>query len=175
MLRPSFGTMNVGGRPGRARWHDAGTAAPGVLGSHLMSRDAYLEHLASVPLFAACTKKDLRLIARRAEDVRVRAGREIVREGTPGHEFFVIVDGKAAVRRKNKKVATLGRGDFFGELALLDRAPRNATVVAETDMELLVLGQREFSGLIDEVPGLAHKILSGLARRLRDADLKAVH
>lgn len=138
-----------------------------------MGRD-YLDHLASVPLFSSCAKKDLRLIARRAENVRVAKGRELVKEGQPGHEFFVIVDGKASVYRKGKKVATLGPGDFFGELALLDRAPRNATVKADSDMELFVLGQREFSGLLDEVPTLAHKLLKGLARRLREQDAKSV-
>ena len=138
-------------------------------------RDSYLDHLASVPLFSACSKKDLKLVARRAEDVKVPAGKELVREGAPGHEFFVIVDGTATVKKGNRKVARLGAGDFFGELALLDKAPRNATVVADTSMEVLVLGQREFSGLLDEVPGLAHKMLTGLARRLREADLKKVH
>jgi CRP/FNR family transcriptional regulator, cyclic AMP receptor protein len=75
---------------------------------------------------------------------------------------------------RGRKVAELGPGKFFGDLALLDRAPRNATVVAETPMEVLVLGQREFAALIDEVPGFAHKLLAGLARRLREADAKSV-
>lgn len=140
-----------------------------------MSKQDYLEHLADVPLFAACSKKDLKLLARRAENVTVGAGTELVREGRPGHEFFVIADGRATVRRKNRKLASLQKGDFFGELALLDRAPRNATVVADTDMELFVLGQREFAGVIDEVPGLAHKLLAGMARRLREADAQRVH
>lgn len=139
-----------------------------------MSARDYLDHLAEVPLFAACGKNDLKLIARRADNVRVAKGRELVGEGKPGHEFFVIADGQASVKRKGKKIASLKRGDYFGELALLDRAPRNATVVADTDMELFVLGQREFSGLLDEVPGLAHKLLTGMARRLRDADSRPV-
>lgn len=139
-----------------------------------MSRGDYLDHLASVPLFAACAKNDLKLVARRAENVRVAEGKELVTEGKPGHEFFVIADGKATVKRKGKKIASLKKGDYFGELALLDRAPRNATIVADTDMELFVLGQREFSGLLDEVPGLAHKLLAGMARRLRDADARTV-
>lgn len=140
-----------------------------------MSKTDYLDHLAEVPLFAACAKNDLKLVARRAENVRVRKGKELITEGKPGHEFFVIADGQASVKRKGKKVAALKKGDFFGELALLDRAPRNATVVADTDMELFILGQREFSGLLDEVPGLAHKLLTGMARRLRDADSRPVH
>ncbi len=75
-------------------------------------------------------------------------------EGSTGSEFFVIIDGDATVSRRGRKVATLGPGDAFGELALLDKAPRNATVTAQTPMEVVVLGQREFGGLIDEVPGL---------------------
>ena len=70
--------------------------------------------------------------------------------------------------RHGRKVATLGPGDAFGELALLDKAPRNATVTAQTPMEVVVLGQREFGGLIDEVPGFARKLLAGMARRLRE-------
>ena len=101
-------------------------------------------------------------------------GKVLASEGSAGSEFFVIVDGKARVTRRGKKIAELGPGSFFGELALLDRAPRNATIVAETPMEVLVLGQREFAALIDEVPGFAHKVLAGLARRLREADAQSV-
>jgi CRP/FNR family transcriptional regulator, cyclic AMP receptor protein len=137
-------------------------------------RDAFLDHLSEVPLFSALSKRDLQLVARAAEDVNVDAGKVLVTEGSAGTEFFVIVGGKARVTRRGRKVADLGPGQFFGELALLDRAPRNATVVAETPMELLVLGQREFAALIDEVPGLAHKLLAGLARRLREHDAKSV-
>jgi CRP/FNR family transcriptional regulator, cyclic AMP receptor protein len=139
-----------------------------------LRRDAFLDHLAEVPLSSALSKKDLQLVARRAEDVKVDAGKVLVTEGSAGSEFFVIVDGKARVTRRGKKVAELGPGRFFGDLALLDRAPRNATVAAETPMELLVLGQREFAALIDEVPGFAHKLLAGLARRLRESDAKSV-
>jgi CRP/FNR family transcriptional regulator, cyclic AMP receptor protein len=137
-------------------------------------RDAFLDHLSEVPLFSALSKRDLQLVARAAEDVKVDAGKVLVTEGSAGAEFFVIVEGKARVTRRGRKVAELGPGDFFGELALLDRAPRNATVVAETPMELLVLAQRQFAALIDEVPGLAHKLLAGLARRLRESDAKSV-
>jgi CRP-like cAMP-binding protein len=137
-------------------------------------RDAFVDHLQQVPMFSALSKKDLQLLARRAEDVRVPAGKVLVNEGETGHEFFVILDGSARVTRRGKRVATLGPGSAFGELALLDKAPRNATVIAETPMELVVLGQREFAGIIDEVPGFARKLLAGMASRLREADAKAV-
>ena len=102
------------------------------------------------------------------------AGKVLVTEGETGHEFFVILDGMARVSRQGRRVNTLGPGAAFGELALLDKAPRNATVVADSDMELVVLGQREFAGIIDEVPGFARKLLAGMAKRLREADAKAV-
>jgi CRP/FNR family transcriptional regulator, cyclic AMP receptor protein len=137
-------------------------------------RDAFLDHLAQVPLFSALSRKELALVARRAEDVKVEAGRVLISEGSTGSEFFVIIDGTANVTRHGRKVATLGPGDAFGELALLDKAPRNATVTAATLLEIVVLGQREFGGLIDEVPGFARKLLAGMARRLRDSDAKSV-
>jgi CRP/FNR family transcriptional regulator, cyclic AMP receptor protein len=137
-------------------------------------RDAFLDHLAQVPLFSALSRKELALVARRAEDVKVDPGRVLVSEGSTGSEFFVIIEGTANVTRRGRKVASLGPGDAFGELALLDKAPRNATVTALTPMEVVVLGQREFGGLIDEVPGFARKLLAGMARRLRDQDAKSV-
>jgi CRP/FNR family cyclic AMP-dependent transcriptional regulator len=136
----------------------------------MAKRDDFVDHLAQVPLFSACSKKDLQQVAKRAEDVRVEAGKVLVSEGAAGAEFFVILEGEATVTRHGQEVARLGAGQFFGDLALLDRAPRNATITAATPMELVVLGQREFSALIDEVPGFAHKLLAGLARRLREYD-----
>jgi CRP/FNR family cyclic AMP-dependent transcriptional regulator len=137
-------------------------------------KDEFIDHLAQVPLFSACSRKDLQQVAKRAEDVNVEPGKILVSEGSAGHEFFVIVEGTAKVSRHGQPVATLGPGQFFGDLALLDHAPRNATVTAESPMELVVLGQREFSGLIDDVPGFAAKLLAGLAARLRAADSQSV-
>lgn len=134
--------------------------------------DSFIDHLAKVPLFSACSNKELKLVAKRAEDVNVEAGKVLVTEGDVGTEFFVIIDGTAKVDRHGSEITQLGPGGFFGDLALLDRAPRNATITAETPMELAVIGQREFSALIDEVPGFSHKLLAGLARRLRDFDAK---
>jgi CRP-like cAMP-binding protein len=138
-------------------------------------RDAYIEHLANVPLFSECNNRDLRLIARSTEEIQVPAGKELVTQGETGREFFVIVEGSAIVVRDGEQITTLGPGDFFGELALLDRGPRSATVIAETPMQLLVLAQREFSGLLDEVPSLAHKLLKGMAKRVREADAAGLH
>jgi CRP/FNR family cyclic AMP-dependent transcriptional regulator len=133
-------------------------------------RDASIELLARVPLFSACSKKELQQLARRAERRQIPAGTVIVREGAAGDAFYVIVSGEAEVDRSGKVVATIGPGSFFGDLALLDKAPRNATVTAKTDMELIVLGQREFSAMLDESSAFARKLLVGLAHRLREMD-----
>ncbi len=85
----------------------------------------------------------------------------------------MLVDGKVKVERNQRKIATLGPGAYFGELSLLDKGPRTATVTAETDCTVLVLGPREFSGVLDEVPQLAHKLLAALAARIRELDEKA--
>ena len=136
--------------------------------------DPFVDHLQQVTLFAACSRKDLQRLAHLSEDRRVAAGTTIVNEGDDGDEFFVILDGTARVIRQGRRIATLGPGSGFGELALLEHAPRNATVVADTDMELVVVGQHEFEGLLDEVPGFARKMLSGTAHRLREADARAI-
>ena len=101
------------------------------------------------------------------------AGSVLVEEGTVGREFFFIVSGKASVRRKGRKIATLEPGQYFGELALLDRKPRSATIVSETEMTVLVLEQRAFNGLLDAMPAISHKLLVAMSQRLREADAKA--
>lgn len=132
-------------------------------------KDTKLDDLGRLWLFSSLSKKELATIARRADEVRVPAGKVLTAEGKPGHEFFLIVEGQAAVERGGRTIATLTPGQYFGELSLLDRGPRSATVVASTEMDLLVLGQREFSGLLDEVPGLAHKLLAAMAAKLRES------
>ena len=138
-----------------------------------MARKSHTDHLAKVPLFSALSARELQKIAKASDEIRVPAGRVLVEQDRTGREAFVIIDGTAVVKRNGRKVATFGPGDTFGELALLDRGPRTATVQAESDMNVLVLGQREFSGIIDEVPGLAHKLLSSLASMVRELDNKA--
>jgi CRP/FNR family cyclic AMP-dependent transcriptional regulator len=136
--------------------------------------DAYVDHLHQVTLFAACSRKNLRKVAHASEHRRVAAGTTIVNEGEEGSQFFVILDGTARVIRQGRRIATLGPGSGFGELALLENAPRNATVVADTDMELVVVGRHDFEGLLDEVPGFARRMLAGTAHRLREADARAI-
>jgi len=129
--------------------------------------------LSKIWLFSTSSAKDLRTIRKALEEVRVPPGRLLTDQGSIGLEFFLIVAGQASVRRNNRKVATLGPGQYFGELALLDRRPRSASVTSDTDMTLLVLGQRQFNGVLDAVPALSRKLLSAMATRLREADDKA--
>ena len=126
-------------------------------------RQAYLDHLARVPLFATCSTKDLQKIAKASDEIAVKAGTTLVDQGQQGREAFIVVDGTAAVKRNGRKITTLGPGAVIGELSLLDRGPRTATVTADTDMTVLVIDQRNFAGVIDQVPALAHKLLATLA------------
>lgn len=137
-------------------------------------KDKKLESLAKVSLFSACSRKEIELIGKRSEEVQMPAGKVLVEQGKPGSEFFLILEGAATVKRNGRKVATLGPGDYFGELSLLTRLPRNATVELDGDSKLLVLGQRELSGLLDEAPGMAHKMLGSMAQRLWEADTRSV-
>jgi CRP-like cAMP-binding protein len=137
-----------------------------------MARPKALD-LKSIWLFSGCTGSELRRIRSSLDEVQVPKGKVLVEEGRIGLEFFLIVDGKAVVTRNGRKVASLGPGDYFGELALLDRRPRSASVVSETDMDLLVLSQRQFNGLLESVPTISRKMLAAMANRLREADAKA--
>lgn len=131
--------------------------------------------LSNIWLFSACSQRELTKLRKAFSEVTVEKGRELCREGEPGTEFFVILSGTVDVIRNNKKVNSLGPGQFFGELALLDHRPRTATVRAATDLTVLVLGVREFNGLLQQVPTLTKKLLQALAGRLRAADAKAFH
>ena len=139
-----------------------------------MAADRKLEHLANVRMFSALSKKELGMVSKAADVVTLKPGTDIITEGTSGHEFFLILDGQASVRRGGRKVATLGPGDYFGELSLLDRGPRSATIVADGNVEVAVIGQREFMAVLDQVPAVSHKLLVTMAHRLREADTKAV-
>jgi CRP-like cAMP-binding protein len=128
-----------------------------------------VEELSKVPLFSDCSNRDLQTIGRVVKDIDHRAGTVIAREGEPGVGLFVIVEGEAEVTIGGKKKATLGPGEFFGEIALLDGGPRTATVTATTDVKLLGLTEWVFRGLMQEHPSIAIKTLQQMAGRLRSA------
>ena len=129
-----------------------------------------LDLLARVPLFAGLSRRHLRAMADRADQVEFRPGEAIVVEGMQGGAFFAIVEGKARVTRGKRTLATLGPGDFFGELALLDGGERTASVVAATPMLCVRIFKRAFDRLIAEEPGVSARMLSVLAGRLRKAE-----
>jgi CRP-like cAMP-binding protein len=140
------------------------------------SKDAKVELLRGVPLFSACSKRELSRIASLVDQIEVSKGTVLTREGDSGREFFVVVDGRARVMVGDRgRIAALGPGASFGEMSLLDQRPRSATVEAETDMQLLVLDARSFSSLLEDAPSVARKVLVAMAGRLRLAEQEATH
>jgi CRP-like cAMP-binding protein len=127
------------------------------------------ELLSDVGLFSRCTKRERQTIARHAQTADLPAGIDLVREGEPGDALFIIIEGEASVLRDGDEVTRVGPGSYFGELAILDGAPRSATVVAATDVKVAVLGIRMFRTLLREFPELAEQLLVGLAGELRAA------
>lgn len=135
-----------------------------------MAANSYVDKLGKLPLFSSCSKRELTRIARAGDEVSVAAGKQLVDQGEMGREAFIILSGKATVKRNGRKIATLQEGDPFGELSLLDHGPRTASVIAETDLSLFVLSARRFNGVLDESPGLSRKLLAFLAGRVRNLD-----
>ena len=131
-----------------------------------------IEHrdLTRIWLFSGCTQAELRKIGKAMTEVTVPAGTLLVEQGQPGLLFFVVLAGTASVRRGRRSVATLGPGDFFGELSLLDHRPRSASVVCTTEMTLLVLRQRQFQKVLRETPTLTVRLLRVMAQRLRTSE-----
>jgi CRP-like cAMP-binding protein len=132
----------------------------------VLRRDAKIDLLKRVPLFAACSKKELGHVALLADEIDVREGKVLTTEGEPGREFFVLVEGAAEVRRKGRKVNTMGRGDFFGEIALVSDRPRTATVTTTSPARLLVVTDRAFRELMKQVPSIQLKVMATLVDRL---------
>jgi len=132
----------------------------------VLRRDAKVELLKRVPLFAGCSKKELGEIAMVADEIDVGAGQVLTTEGDSGREFFVLVEGSADVRRNGRKVSALGSGDFFGEIALVSDRPRTATVTTTVPVRLLVVTDRAFRELMRKVPSIQLKVLTALADRL---------
>jgi len=131
-----------------------------------------VEMLANVPLFSECSKKELQSIADATKEVTHRQGAVIAREGDTGMGFFLITEGTAKVTINGKARGTMGQGDAFGEISLLDEGPRSATVTAATPMKLLGLTAWNFRQLVSHNPSIAQKLLRVMADRLRSAATK---
>jgi len=136
----------------------------------VLGKNAKVELLKKVPLFAECTKSELRELAGIADEVDLREGTVLTREGKVGHEFFVLIDGAVRISSDGKKLADLGAGDWLGEIALLTNAPRTATATATSPVRTLVMVDRDFRRVVEDMPSIAMKVLNCVAVRLtRDA------
>ena len=125
--------------------------------------------LHGVPWFSGCTDAELAEVAALCERLTVEADEVILREGRLGRELFVIVEGNATATRDGVVVNVLGPGDYFGELAAIEAAPRSATVTATTELDVLVIGSREFDAIMS-IPAIRNALLRGMSRRIREAD-----
>jgi CRP-like cAMP-binding protein len=132
-------------------------------------------HLERVPLFSRTSHLERAAVARHADEVSFDDGAVLVEEGTPGDAFYVVLEGSARVDREGEQVATLGEGDWFGELALLDGAPRSATVTAQGPVTVAVLPTAMFRMALREFPDLTEQLLAGMAAQLRAAGAPAHH
>lgn len=132
----------------------------------LFTRDKKVEALKRAPLFEGLSRKQLSELAKVTEDVDLQAGKVLCREGEAGQEFFVIMDGEAEVTRRGKRLATRRRGEFIGEIAVIEDVPRTATVTAKTPIRCFVLTRQSFLRLLDEQPAIERKVLRALAKAL---------
>jgi CRP-like cAMP-binding protein len=135
-----------------------------------MAQDEKLEHLRRVPLFARMGNRELERLGQLSDEVEVGLDSRLTEQGETGHEFFVVLEGRLMVLDGHRPIATLGPGDFFGEIALVESVPRTATVRAEGLARLLVIGHREFHALMDEFPEVRSAVMDALAERVRRAE-----
>src|SRR5580765_6912596 len=134
----------------------------------MLRRDSKIELLKHAPLFAHCSKKELAQVALLADEIDMPDGKVLTKQGDPGREFFVLIEGTADVRRNGRKVNEMGSGDFFGEIALVSDRPRTATVTTTSPTRLLVITDRGFRELIRKSPSIQDKVLTALAARIDD-------
>jgi len=127
------------------------------------------------PVFSALRGRDLERVGQLADEIDVPAGKVLMRQGDTGQEFFIVVDGTLRVERDGKAIAERGPGAFVGEIALVDEAPRSATVTCETPCRLLVIGHREFHALLHEQREIERAVLVALADRVRQLEPQQAH
>ena len=133
-----------------------------------LGKNKKVELIKNVPLFARCSRRELAEIAALADEIDIPEGSEIIREGERGREFFVLLDGEADVRRKGRKLATLTAGDFAGEIALVSRIPRTATVKTTAPARALVITDQAFRSVMHRSPQIQGKVLDALAARVAE-------
>jgi CRP/FNR family transcriptional regulator, cyclic AMP receptor protein len=136
-----------------------------------LGHNSKLDLIKRVPLFGSASRHELEEIAKLADEIDLEEGRAVITEGETGREFFVLVEGTADVVRGGKKVASIGPGDFFGEIALIAKTPRNATITTTSPARALVITDRAFRQLLDHSPRIAVAVLTALAERLAPTTL----
>jgi trk system potassium uptake protein TrkA len=133
--------------------------------------DERIALLRAIWLFSGCNDDELGRIAALARPVEVAASAELTRQGEPGLEFFVVVDGDAVATVDGDEIGAIGAGGFFGEMALIDGGERLATVTARSPMRLLVLGRHDFNEMLEvAMPQIAPKLLAVVGARMRSID-----
>ncbi len=136
-----------------------------------LGHNTKIDLIKGVPLFSAASKQELAEIASIADEIDLPEGKVLIKEGDSGREFFVLIEGTAEVERGGKQVATLGAGDFFGEISLIAKTPRNATITTTSPVRALVITDRAFRQLLDHSPGIAVGVLTALAERVAPTTL----
>jgi CRP/FNR family cyclic AMP-dependent transcriptional regulator len=136
----------------------------------MLRKNAKVELIKSAPLFAECSRKHLEEIAAIADEIDLREGKELTKEGRPGREFFVLIEGDADVKKGSRRINRMSAGDFFGEISLVTRRPRTATVVATSPVRALVITDRSFRTLLEHSPDIESKVMSALSARLAPDD-----
>jgi hypothetical protein len=186
-VRPCHRSVNARGAvtqrvaPSQARRFRSFANGPAqrILAAHReekrVARDEKLDLLHRIPLFSGFDRRRLERLGQLADEVDVPAEKVLMRQGENGTDMMVIVSGRVAVERDGERLNTLGAGDFFGEIALLDGGPRTATVTSEEPTRLLVLTHREFHALMDEFPEVAAQVLNALAHRIRRLEPDTAH
>ena len=129
-----------------------------------------VSHLKNIPLFSECSPKELGLVVKNSSERVLKAGTVIMDQGQTGREAYVILSGTATVKRNGKKIGTAKTGAVVGELSLLDNGPHTATVIADSDVTLLVISERGLKNAIENIPAISRKLLKALATRVRELD-----
>jgi CRP/FNR family transcriptional regulator, cyclic AMP receptor protein len=139
-----------------------------------MARKSPQSALSKVPLFAGLSPKELKLLASLTQEVTYPVGKQLTKQGSVGYECLIVVEGQAKVERDEVLLTVLGPGDYVGELAMIDKGVRSATVTAVTELTAIVMGPREFTTALDKIPTLSRKLLAELAQRVRALDSRVV-
>jgi CRP/FNR family cyclic AMP-dependent transcriptional regulator len=132
-----------------------------------LRKDAKVKLVSKVPLFSGLSRQELGLVASIADEIDLKKGKVLIREGERGREFFVLLEGEADVAKDGRVINQLSAGDFFGEIALVSEGPRTATVRTTSPCALLVLTASAFWGLVSDMPSIERRVLKTLAERLR--------